>query len=188
MKSIVATAAAIVATVFAAPAFAAEPPPLPYGQVAPGPTNPWPGKQFDIAFYVETVTASPKESVWGKWANVRCTQTNFFPRGEGIVFHITAINARTGKIVEPVDVKYAYLKIPGQPNFKLKYGPHGRDPATAPWTWYYRWDVPLDYPLGVVPFEVVLKLKGWPASKVAVFKQMPLSLEQLTIVETRTPL
>ena len=117
----------------------------------PGPTNPWPGKgALKVSFFVETVTASKNESVWGLWANTACTRTNFFPRRERIVWHITMVDTKTGKVIEAADVKYAYLKIPGLANLKLKYGPHGRDPLVAPWNWYYGWDVPPDYPLGLV--------------------------------------
>jgi len=177
MKLITALVAGLVAAAFAAPAFAQEAPP----------TNPWPGKKTKIAFYVDTVTAGAGESVYGVNAASSCTQTNFFPRGEGVVFHMAAFNARTGKIIEAADVKYAYLKIPGQPNLALRYTPHGRDPLTAPWYWAKRWDVPLDYPLGVVDFQVVVKLKG-KGNVIGVFKQYPVASARLTVVETRLPL
>ena len=155
----------------------------------PGPQNPWPappsGGKFDIFFYVETLTASPGESIYGGAAPTVCTQTNFFARRERAVWHIGAVNARTGKYVLPKDVKYAYLKIPGVKNIGVTFVPHGRDPATAPWTWTARWDIPPDYPLGVVPFVLVMKLKAWPKNKVATFTQMPLALEQMTIIDRR---
>ena len=159
-----------------------QPPPIP---TPPGTPNPWPGKKFDVFFYVETLTASPGESIFGKAAPQRCTQTNFFARGERAVWHISAVNARKGTIITNENVKYAYLKIPGMKNIGVTYTPHGRDPATAPWTWTARWDIPLDYPLGVVPFELVMKLKNWPKGKVATFKQIPISLEQMTVIGSR---
>jgi hypothetical protein len=175
MKLFLAIGASVLAVVFAAPALAAKPA-----------TNPWPGKgPFLIAFYVETVTAAPGESVYKVNAPAICAQTNFFTRGERIVWHVTAINTADGKIVEPPAVRFAYLKVPGVKNIRITYVPHGKDPKTSPWTWNARWDVPLDYPLGVVPFKVVFKLKGWPGKKVATFTQMPLALENLTIVEKR---
>jgi hypothetical protein len=177
-------ATALVGMVLAASAALAQeqPPPIP---TPPGTPNPWPGKKFDVFFYVETLTASPGESVFGRAAPQRCTQTNFFARGERAVWHISAINAHKGTIVTNEDVKYAYLKIPGMKNIGVTYTPHGRDPATAPWTWTARWDIPLDYPLGVVPFELVMKLKKWPKGKVATFKQIPISLEQMTVIDHR---
>jgi hypothetical protein len=184
MTLAITTGLAAVAFSFSASAALAvdQPPPIP---TPPGEQNPWPGKQFDIFFYVETLTASPGESVYGKAAPTRCTQTNFFARGERVVWHISAVNTRAGTIIASKDVKYAYLVIPGMKNIGVTFTPHGRDPATAPWTWTARWDVPLDYPLGVVPFKLVMKLKGWPKGKVATFTQIPIALEQLTIIANR---
>lgn len=177
MKLITALVAGLVAAAFAAPAFAQEAPP----------TNPWPGKKTKIAFWVGTVTAAPGESVYGVAAAGTCVETNLFPRGEGVVFHMAAFNTRTGEIIEADDVKYAYIKIPGQPNLALRYTPHGRDPATAPWYWGKRWDVPPDYALGVVDFSIVVKLKG-KGNVIGVFKQYPVAPARLTIVEARLPL
>ena len=67
MKKLMLLVAGITALVFAATAVAADP--LPYGQTVPGPTNPWPGKNVKVAFYVETLTSSKNESVWGGSAN-----------------------------------------------------------------------------------------------------------------------
>ncbi len=186
MKLALAIALCVVGAALAAPvALAQEPIPTPTGV----PENPWPsappGGRFDVFFYVETLTASPGESVYGRAAPSRCTQTNFFARGERAVWHIAAVNARTGKIIGAKDVRYAYLKIPGVHNIGVTMVPHGRDPATAPWTWTARWDIPLDYPLGLVPFQLVMKLKGWPGNKVATFTQIPLALEQMTIIDQR---
>ena len=104
------------------------------------------------------------------------------------MFHIMAWNARAGKVVEPEDVQYAYMKIPGVPNKKLSYGPHGKDPTTAPWTWYLAWDIAPDYPFGTVPYEIVVKLKGMARGEVARFTEIPLAPEQLTVVESRPQL
>ncbi len=159
-----------------------QPPPIP---TPPGNQNPWPGKKVSIFFYVETLTASKGESIYGKAASAACTQTNFFARGERAVWHISAVNARTGQVITSKDVKYAYLKIPGMKNIGVTFVPHGKDPVTAPWTWTARWDIPLDYPLGVVPFQLVMKLKDWPKNKVATFTQIPIALEQMTIIDKR---
>ncbi len=164
-----------------------QPPPIPTPEGVP--QNPWPpapkSGKFDVFFYVETLTASPGESIYGKAAPTRCTQTNFFARGERAVWHISAVNARTRELITNKDVKYAYIKIPGLGNLGVTYTPHGRDPATAPWTWTARWDIPPDYPLGVVPFQLVMKLKDWPKNKVATFTQIPIALEQFTVIDHR---
>lgn len=164
------------AALAASAALAQEPIPTP-----PGPQNPWPtppkGGKFDIAFQVRIIT--------GRGVRV-CAVTNQIARGERVVWHIGAINARTGRYVMPANLKYAYVKVPGVKNIKITFVPHGRDPVTAPWTWTARWDVPSDYPLGAVPYTIVFKLKGWPANKVATFTDIPLSGEGLWVVEKRT--
>jgi len=161
-----------------------EPQPQPI-KTPEGEQNPWPGKEADIFFYVETLTSSPGESVFGGSAPAGCLQTNLFPRGERIVWHIAAINARTGKVITNKQVKYAYIKIPGMKPLGVTFTPHGRDPVTAPWTWTARWDIPWTYPLGIVKYELVMKLKGWKAGKVARWSQIPLNPELLTIVAKR---
>lgn len=188
MKTLAVLTALVAALVVAATAAAAEDPKLPYGQVLPGPTNPWGGKKAKVAFFVETLTSGKGESVWGRSAGRSCIRTNLFPRKERVVFHIMAWDAKAGKTIEPEDVRYAYIKIPGLPNQKLSYGPHGKDPKTAPWTWYFAWDIAPDYPFGAVPYELVFKTKGMAKGEVATFKELPIAPEQLTVVESRPQL
>ena len=187
MKILAVMTTLVSALALAATAAAADAP-LPYGQVLPGPTNPWGGKNAKVAFFVETLTSGKGESVWGGSAGASCIRTNLFPRKERVVWHIMAYDTKAGKTIEPEDVRYAYMKIPGLSNLKLSYGPHGKDPKTAPWTWYLAWDIPPDYPLGVVPYEIVFKTKGMARGEVATFKEIPLVPEQLTVVEKRPQL
>lgn len=182
MKLIIALAAGMIAAVLAAPAFAQEP--------APPTTNPFPGKTRELLLYVDTVTASPGESKYGVSYPKRCTQLNLMRRGEGIVFRMWAVDTATGKVLEDTDLKYAYVKIPGVQNLKMRYSPHGRDPD-APWFWAIRWDVPPEYPLGLVDFRVVVRTKktATTRSKLGIFAQPnvfgALQLGKLEIVESR---
>ena len=193
MKKVVLSIIAALSGLAFAAGLASAAPAVSPGQPAPLVTppgvesNPWPGKQANgIFFYVETVTASPGESVWGGAAATRCTQTNFFARKERAVWHIAAADTKTGKILTNKDVAYAYLKVAGMENIPVTFVPHGKDPATAPWTWTARWDIPPDYPVGIVNFELVMKLNGWPKGKVAKFTQLPMATEQMTILAART--
>jgi hypothetical protein len=172
MKLLFALAAGVVACVAAAPAFAGEAPP-----------NPFPGPKVKIAIYVDTVTASPGESEFGVAFPAACTQMNFMRRGEGIVFRMWAVDVKTGKVLTDAEVRSAVLRVPGQANLKMRFGPHG-SAEDAPWFWVTRWDVPLDYPLGVVDFTVRVKTKK---GKVGVFRQPMVGpgLGKLTIVESR---
>jgi len=180
MKLALAIAASLVVAGLATSAALAQEPIVPPPGVDPGVIWPAPDtktKKFDIAFYVETLPGN------GTGA---CRQTNTFERGQRAVFHIGAVNARKGTFVLPKDIKYAYIKIPGvTKNIGVTFVPHGRDPATAPWTWTARWDIPADYPLGAVPFVIVFKLKGWPANKVATWTQLPLGGSTMTVVPKR---
>jgi len=180
MKIALAIAAGLVVAGLAASAALAQEPIVPPPGVDPGVIWPAPDrktKKFDIAFYVETLPGN------GSGA---CRQTNTFERSQRAVWHIGAVNARKGTFVGPKDIKYAYIKIPGvSKNIGVTFVPHGRDPATAPWTWTARWDIPADYPLGAVPFVIVFKLKGWPANKVATWTQLPLGGSTMTVVPKR---
>ena len=185
MKFAYALALAIGVAILAAPGALAEDQPYPI-PTPPGPQNPWPaGKTLGVAFHVETLTASPRESVYGRWAPIACTQTNYFARGERAVWHIGAVDAHTGRVLTNAQVKYAYLVIPGMKNVGVTFIPHGRDPATATWTWTARWDIPLDYPLGVVPFKLVMKLKDWKKNQIATFTQIPMPVTQMTVIDHR---
>ena len=179
-------AALAVALVMASSALAEDPPQPPPLPTPPGPQNPWPAaKKLAVFFHVETLTASPGESIFGKAAPTRCTQTNFFARGERAVWHIGAVNARTGQVLTNKEVQYAYLVIPGMKNIGVTWVPHGRDPVTAVWTWTARWDIPPSYPLGVVPFQLKMKLKGWPKGAVQTWTQIPMPAAQMTVIDHR---
>lgn len=178
MKFALKIALGVAMAALAAPAAMAQEPIEPPQGIEP---KPWPAPPqsgtFDIAFQVRIIT--------GRGVRI-CAPTNLIARGERAVWHIGAINARTGKYVMPKDVKYAYLKLPGIKNIKITFVPHGRDPNIGPWTWTARWDIPMDYPLGAVPYTIVFKLKGWPRNKVATFTEIPLAGETVTVVEKRT--
>jgi hypothetical protein len=158
-----------IAALCAAPVLAQDEP--------PSPNNIWPngGKKTMVFIYADTVTAST-----GLKPERVCMQTNFFKRGQRIVFRASAFDKRTGKPITAKDVKYMYLKIPGLPNQgPFKFGKHGKDPATAPWFWALGWTIPADYPLGVVDFEIVVKTK---VGDFGYFKQMPVDAARLTVI------
>lgn len=80
-------------------------------------------------------------------------------------------------------------RIPGQPDRAMRFTPHGRT-ADAPWFWATRWDVPLDYPLGIVDFQIIVRTKKVDGKKpkTAVFTQpnvFGIGLGKLEIVESR---
>ncbi len=179
MKLIVTLVAGVAAAVLAAPAFAQE---------APQP-NVFPAKKVGIAIYADTVTASPGESIYGVSYPIRCTQLSLMRRGEGIVFRMWAVDTKTGKTLTDQDLKFAFVRIPGVPDRAMRFTPHGRT-EDAPWFWATRWDVPLDYPLGIVDFQIIVRTKKVDGKKpkTGVFTQpniFGLGLGKLEIVESR---
>ena len=147
--------------------------------------NPWPAKKAKVFFYVDTVTSGKGE---GKVdADKFCAQRNFFQRGNRVVFRMSAVEARSETILTDKNVQFAKVLIPGAPDIDLRYGKHGRT-DDAPWYWTAAWDTPLDFPTGLVDFQIVVKTKLLKVGKkrikptTAIFKQIPIPLAQLTII------
>ena len=161
------TLAAALVAAFAAPVSAQD------GQ--PNPSLIWPNgaKKSAVFMYADTVTASS-----GLKPERVCMQTNFFKRGQRVVFRVWALDRATGLPLTAKDVKYMYAKIPGLPNQRLKFGKHGRDEKTAPWFWSLGWTIPADYPLGAVDFQIVVKTKK---NAFGYFNQAPIAAAQLTV-------
>ena len=144
MKQLLALSVVTVAVAaLAAPAVAQEPP------------NPFPAKKVDVFIYADTVTSSRTAP---KPAQV-CSQTNFFPQGARVVFRMWGVESATGLTLTPDNVKYAYVKIAGQPNLKLTFGKHG-SLASSPWFWSAAWAIPANYPIGAVSWRIVVKTKS----------------------------
>jgi hypothetical protein len=146
------------------------------GAVAPAvrAQQPYPGNRVDVAVYADTVSSSRGDV---KLARV-CTQTNSFPRKARVVFRAWAVDTKTGKPLGAAEIQYAYVKIPGQPNLKLNYGPHGAVGNKVQF-WSAAWAIPADYPLGVVAFRVVFKTED---GRFGTFVQPPFQSAQLTVI------
>jgi hypothetical protein len=105
-------------------------------------------------------------------------QENFFPQTSAVRFQVYAVDLKTNKVVTAADAKYFYVAIPNQPNVKLTYGKAGTS-AKAPYIWTGTWTIPETYPLGVVPFRVLLTTKS---GKHGIFQQAPVAAAQLTVI------
>ncbi len=136
--------------------------------------TPYPGNRVDIAVYTDTVSSSQGEV---KQKRV-CTQTNNFARRSRVVFRSWAMDPKTGQALGNDEIRYAYVKIPGQPNLKLSFGPHGAVGAKVQF-WSGAWAIPADYPLGVVPFRVVFKTED---GRFGTYMQAPIDGSQLTVI------
>ena len=129
--------------------------------------------KVDVAVYADTVSSSRGDV---RQARV-CTQTNYFPRRSRVVFRAWAVDTKTGAALGQEDMKYAYIKIPGQPNLKLNWGPHGAVGNKVQF-WSAAWAIPADYPLGIVPFRIVFKTQD---DKFGTFEQPAVGPAQLTV-------
>lgn len=112
---------------------------------------------LDVFLYADTVNGT--RPAGAKPRPVGCTQTNTFKRGEQLVFRIWGTEASTGSILSTENVKYAYVKIPGQPFARLNWGPHG-PPTNRVWFWTAAWNVAADFPLGTTTFRIVFKTEA----------------------------
>jgi hypothetical protein len=146
------------------------------GVVAPsvGAQQPYPAAKVDIAVYADTVSSSRGDV---RLARV-CTMTNTFPRKARVVFRSWAVDTKTGKAMGNDEIKYAYVKIPGQPNLKLTFGSHGAVGNKVNF-WSAAWAIPADYPLGVVNFRIVYKSED---NRFGTYNQPPWSSAQLTVI------
>ena len=133
---------------------------------------PYPSPKVPVPVYADTVSSSRGDV---KLSRV-CTQTNFFPRKARVVFRAWAMDT-TGKPLTPLEIKYAYIKIPGQPNLALTYGAHGSGASRVQF-WSAAWAIPGDYPLGVVPFRIVFKTED---GRFGIFQQPAIDGQQLTV-------
>ena len=150
------------------------PPPPPPGPPPPPPGPPYPPKAVAVAMYADTVTSSRGEV---RQPRV-CTQTNYFPRRSRVVFRMWGVDTKTGLAITPLDVKYVYIKIPGQPNLGMNYGPHGSASNRVTF-WSAAWAIPATYPLGVVPFKIVVKTQD---NRFAIYRQPAVDGSRLTVI------
>jgi hypothetical protein len=132
-----------------------------------------PKKHVSIGMYVDTVSSSRGDV---KQARV-CTQTNYFPRRSRVVFRMWAVDSTSGEAISSLDVKYVYIKIPGQPNLGMNWGPHGATGNKVNF-WSAAWAIPADYPMGAVPFRIVLKTTD---KRIFTYRQPAVDGAQLTV-------
>jgi hypothetical protein len=113
--------------------------------------------KYPVYLYADTVNGTAPAGT--KPRPIGCTQTNYFARGERVVFRVWGSEAATGDILSTENVKYAYVKIAGQPNLKLNWGGHGTAPNRV-WFWSAAWIIPKSYPLGSVVTQLVFKTEN----------------------------
>ncbi len=147
------------------------PTPLPPGYVPPtAPPPPVPSDSFlkPLALYIhaDTITSAANESKYNVDAtgipNPSCVQTSVFKRGMHLVWRYEIVDTSTGKRLTDKEVASAAVKLPTGDEIKGRFGRHGST-ADAPWFWTSSWDVPLDYPLGVLDWSLNVTSKDGKA-------------------------
>lgn len=138
--------------------------------VTPGET-PFPSPTVESVFVATHIVTGPASPLGSG------VLSNYYPRGGTAVFRVFAAETKSGKVLTDEDVKYAYVKIPGQSNVKLAYTAQVKksDP-----TWLGTWTVPADYPTGLVQFVVRFRTTG---KQYGNFVQIPVATSQLTVTK-----
>jgi hypothetical protein len=103
--------------------------------------------------------------------------TSRFPVGSTVNFKVFAADAKTKKVLTGDDVRYAFIRIPGQPNVKLTYvAPTERNGTNFTGTW----TIPANQPTGIVQFVTRFQSKN---RKFGNFVQLPVETSQLTVIK-----
>jgi hypothetical protein len=136
------------------------------GQTAP-PAWP-PGGAAQVFIWADTITADT-----GK-------QGNFFSQGSKVMFRAYAVDLKSKAVVTPATAQYFYVKLPGQPNVRMRYVTLGKGVRNS--LWEGSWTIPTTYPLGPVGFRVLVHTKD---RHHGVFQQAPVPAAQLTVVAGR---
>lgn len=129
------------------------PTPTPQGFVAPPPPQPPAAESKTLFLDVNTITAGPGESKYNVDADKYCALSTVFKRGMHLVWLMEAFDASTGKELQTADVREAVVKLPNGDTAGFRYGRHGTT-DNAPWFWSAAWDIPPDYPLGILDYVV----------------------------------
>ncbi len=144
------------------------PTPTPGGPTpTPAPPKKTPGPEYyqpvPYAVYVETIATSTA-SKYNVAANLSCTPSGVFARGQRIVYRFEVIDTSTGKRVTSADGATLKIVAPtgdeSLASFSQRGG--GRVPD-APFMWSGIWDIPLDFALGAVDYKIVITPKNGQA-------------------------
>lgn len=124
---------------------------------APSPAPPVQGNKLDLVIGADTVTGGGTPA-----PPATCAQTNFFKRGQLVVFRSWGVDVKSGGYaLTPKNVKSAVVNIPGEKPTALKWvsEPYNAPPSQQISYWEATWLIPKAYPLGVVNFNIVFKTK-----------------------------
>jgi hypothetical protein len=158
-------------------------PPEPGPPPDPDAPRPEPGPEYleaigDFSFYVETLTASGV-SEYGYQYEEGCALSNIFKRGSKMVWRVEVIDVSNGQRVMPDDGELT-VALPHGEERDMRFSQRGGGRVEgAPFMWATGWEIPPDYPVGTLDFEVVVthndgRTAGW---------RMPYSGTEVQVVE-----
>ncbi len=139
--------------------------PVPGSTPAPRPTPP-PSLYEPVPFvvYIEPLTSShgnlkvsDKDVIAG---SIACTGSTVFKRGMNLVMRFEVFDTSTGKRLTDKDGATIKLRMQNGDEKTARFGQRagGRNP-TAPFMWVTQWDIPLNYPLGALTYELDIATK-----------------------------
>jgi len=111
------------------------------------------GNKLGLVISADTVTGSPTGGLG------LCYENNYFKPGDTVVFRMWATDvADGGYAVTPTTAAkyYPEIKIAGEPNADFSWASEPRGAPTVSY-WEYAWTVPAKYPVGTVPFKILVK-------------------------------
>jgi len=132
------------------------PTPRPPGFVAPTPVPPdaaTVNAVFPFTFYVETLTG---HQVSEKVLYPPCVLNAQFRRGTHLVWRFEVFDTSTAKRLTSLDAPSVKLVLAHGEELTARFA---RKAGIGPWTWVAAWDVPADYPLGALGYQIVVKAK-----------------------------
>jgi hypothetical protein len=132
--------------------------PVPPGYVAPPAATPPPelvNEVVPFTFYVETLTGHQVTTV-AQYPS--CVPNSQFRRGAHIVWRFEVFDTSTGKRITGLDTD-ATVKLV-LPNGEEKVSRYSKRGGIGPWMWSAAWDVPMDYTLGTLDYQIVVTKGG----------------------------
>lgn len=162
-----------------APPRAPRPAPDPDAPPPPPPPTPPAHENVELFMYVDTVTSGGGESPYSVDASTYCSISSVFKRGMRIVWRMKVVDTSTGNVLQGTDVKSAVVSLPGGTE-DFSFGRHG-GADDSPWFWTAYFDVPPDFPLGILDFVVEVTTND---GKTGTFKQLAVNYPAINIVSS----
>ena len=140
----------------------APPPPKP--AVPPPPARTTPAFYYEpvgpFFFYVETLTGNGP-SKYGFAPTVACVQSGVFKRGMRLVFRFEILDTSTGKRVTDKDGATVKVRLPHGEEVIARWAIRGSVAALpdSAWMWDASWDIPPDYPVGSLDYNLLVSVK-----------------------------